>query len=372
MSDGSVSVCATAPPARQTVSVEGPRQAVRLCDPRHDPEDIRVALIEDLAPDQAHTSPHASRKLRSQRLLHRCGTITVMSVAAGASILKLDAHGFASAFARRPYGVNHTLVSHPLLQLDALAELADRYPGRIERHRADLPLVMPGGAPELEGPPSETVRGIDHNGCWMVFWYIDQVPEYKAILDRCVDEAESCLPPYLRRTLQREAFLFLSAPNALTPVHFDPEHNFLLQIRGWKDMNCCAFPSLEAEQFELERYYSGGHRNLDAMPSEGECFRLEPGKGVYVPSFMPHWVQNGSEASISLSLTFRTPESLRAERVQTVNARLRRLRLSPRPPGASPRIDRAKEVAWLTASRPKHRIMGLKRALGNGHVPSSN
>ena len=287
-----------------------------------------------------------------------------MGVVHKEDMIELEDQVFAAAFARRPVAVHHNLVGHPLLQLEAIADLADRFPGRMERHRADLPLVTPGGAPELEGPPSETVRAIEHNNAWMVFWYLEQMPEYKALLDRCLDEAEVHLPPDVGSTRQREAFLFLSAPNSLTPVHFDPEHNFLLQIKGQKDMNVCAFPSLAAEQRELERYYSGGHRNLDEMPSEGETFRLEPGTGVYVPTFMPHWVQNGPEASISLSITFRTPASIRAERVQTVNARLRRLRLSPRPPGVSPLIDRAKEVAWLTLRRPKHGVAQLARAIG--------
>src|ERR1022692_4192447 len=205
-------------------------------------------------------------------------------------VLRLDSQGFAAAFGRRAFAVEHTLVSDPLLTLDAIAELADRFPGRIERHQADLPLVTPGGAPELAGPPSETVRGIDHNGCWMVFWYIEQDPAYKALLDRSLDEAESYRPREAGGPRQREGFLFLSAPNALTPVHFDPEHNFLLQIRGHKDMNVCEFPSREHELRELERYYDGGHRNLEALPSEGETFGLDPGKGVYVPPFMPHWV----------------------------------------------------------------------------------
>jgi hypothetical protein len=295
-----------------------------------------------------------------------------MGVVRKEDIIEFEDQVFASAFARRPVAVHHNLVGNALLQLETIADLADRFPGRMERHRADLPVVTPGGAPELEGPPSDTVRNIEHNNSWMVFWYLEQTPEYKALLDRCLDEAEAHLPPNVGSTRQREAFLFLSAPNSLTPVHFDPEHNFLLQIKGQKDMNVCAFPSLAAEQRELERYYSGGHRNLDEMPSEGETFRLEPGTGVYVPSFMPHWVQNGPEASISLSITFRTPASIRAERVQTVNARLRRLRLSPRPPGVSPLTDRAKEVAWLTMRRPKHAVTQLARAIDTRTGRSSN
>ncbi len=283
-------------------------------------------------------------------------------------LLDIDRDAFVAAFGRRGLGVRHALVDHPLLALEAIADLADRFPGRIERHRADMPLVMPEGAPELSGPPSETVRGIDHNGCWMVFWYIEQVPEYKALLDSLLDEAESYLPAAVGRTRQREAFLFLSAPNALTPIHFDPEHNFLLQIRGHKDMNVCAFPTRESARREFDRYYSGGHRNLVGLPSEGTTFPLDPGDGVYVPSHMPHWVQNGPGASISLSITFRTRASRRAERVERVNAWMRKMRLTPQPPGESRARDLAKEAVWLTAREPKRRVARFKRN-GSGGVP---
>ena len=255
--------------------------------------------------------------------------------------------------------VNHTLASDPLLTIDAIAEFADRFSGRVERHRSDLPMVMPGGAPELEQPASEIVRGIEHNGAWMVFWYIDQDPQYKALLDRCLDEAQGHLPAGVGPAIQREAFLFLSAPNAVTPVHFDPEHNFLLQIRGHKDMNVCRFPSRDIANRELDRYHDGGDRNLQELPSDGETFGLDPGNGVYVPSFMPHWVQNGPAASISLSITFRTRASLRAERVHRINARLRRMKITPVPAGDSELRDRAKESVWLGLRGTQRRAKGV-------------
>jgi hypothetical protein len=271
--------------------------------------------------------------------------------------------GFTQTFGYRPRAVRHSLVEHPLLSLDAIADLADRFPGRIERHQADQPFVVPGGAPDLDGPPSETVRGIDSNGCWMVFWYIDQVPEYKRLLDQCLDHAEAFLPSGCGPAIQREAFLFLSAPNALTPIHFDPEHNFLLQIRGQKSMHVCPFESAEAELRELDRYHDGGHRNLEALPSDGELFVLDPSDGVYVPSFMPHWVQNGAAASISLSITFRTQASRQAERVHRMNAGLRKLGLSPAPPGVSARRDQAKESVWIATHWLKGHLRPAKRAL---------
>jgi cupin superfamily protein len=272
-----------------------------------------------------------------------------------------DREAFNEGFAREPVAVRHSLVDHPLLTLESIAELADSLPlASIERHRADLPVVVPGGAPDVEGPPSETVRGIETNGCWMVLWYLEQDPAYRALLDAVLDEAEAHISGRGGGMQRREAFLFLSAPNAVTPVHFDPEHNFLLQIRGAKDMNVCAWDDPETEQRELNRYHDGGHRNLDVMPRESKTFRLNPGDGVYVPPWRPHWVQNQDAVSISLSITFRTAVSERGERVHMVNSRLRRLHLSPRPPGSSRRVDRAKEIAYvlvnrLKGTRPSHK-----------------
>lgn len=257
--------------------------------------------------------------------------------------MHIEPGGFAAAFGRRPFAVEHGLVDHPLLTLDAIAALADALPpSAVERHQADLPLVMPGGAPEVGGRPSDTVRGIATNGCWMVLWNVEQDPAGRGLLHDCLDEVEGHVGARDGGMLQREGFLFLSAPGAVTPAHFDPEHNLLLQVRGTKEMNVGRFPDPADQQRELDRYYDGGHRNLEAVPVDVEPFVLAPGRGVYVHPFAPHWVRNRDEVSISLSITFRTRRSLATERAHGLNARLRRVGLHPRPAGADERRDRAK------------------------------
>jgi hypothetical protein len=271
---------------------------------------------------------------------------------AGEPLLRIDGPGFAQAFAERPFAVEHMLVGHPLLTLEGIAELADTLPrSAIERHRADLPLIVPGGAPELEGRPSDTVRGIATNNCWMVLWNVEQVPAWRKLLHDCLDEVAARVGDRDGGMLQRQGFLFLSAPNATTPAHFDPEHNLLLQIRGTKEMNVGRFPDPADQQRELDRYHDGGHRNLSAVPVEARTFVLEPGRGVYVPSFAPHWVLNRDAVSISLSITFRTRRSAATERVHWCNAHLRRLGLHPRPAGENERVDRVKFAAMEAADR---------------------
>ena len=282
-------------------------------------------------------------------------------------LLSIDGAGFGAAFAERPFGVAHALVDHPLLTLEGIAELADALPASsIERHRADLPLVMPGGAEDLEGRPSDTVRNIETNNTWMVLWYVEQDPAWRRLLHDCLDDVETHVGGRDGGMLQREGFLFLSAPNAVTPWHFDPEHNLLLQIRGSKDMNVGRFADAADQLRELDRYHDGGHRNIEHAPGDVESFLLEPGRGVYVPPFAPHWVSNGDAISISLSITFRTRRSQAAERAHGVNARLRRLGLHPKPAGQDPRSDRAKAAVWSGVERVKRARGALASRLGRG------
>ena len=257
--------------------------------------------------------------------------------------LDLDPDLCPEAIGRREFAIRHALKDHPLLTLEALAELADALPsGAVERHVGDQPMVLPGGAPHLSGRPSETVRTIASNGRWMVMWNLEQIAPYKKLLDAALDEAEPLVPKREEGMLRRESFLFLSAPNALTPLHFDPEHNFLLQVRGTKHMHVGRFPDRASETRELDRYYDGGHRNLVEVPPASETFVMNPGDGCYIYPWAPHWVQNGPEASISLSITFRTRRSQRHEQASMFNRRLRRRGLSVRPAGDSEHIDRAK------------------------------
>jgi len=137
--------------------------------------------------------------------------------------------------------------------------------------------------------------------------------------------------------------IFLTSPSGTTPAHTDPEHNILLQVRGWKEMTIGLWQSKRAQQEELERHVGpGAHRNIPAMPAGAETFGLDPGEGVYVPIHAPHLVKSGDEVSISLSVTWQTPVTERDLLATSLNARLRRLRLSPKPPGDRPLGDRTK------------------------------
>jgi len=238
----------------------------------------------------------------------------------------------------------HGLVDHPLLTLDALGDLADHLPeDRVERLQGDAPeIVAEGGSDIPDLSPGEVARTIEGNGLWMVLKNIEQHPDYKRLLDETLDEVAPLVLDREGGMILREGFVFLSSPGSTTPSHTDPEHNFLLQVMGTKQMNVGRFPDEQTKQLEIEDHVSGGHRNIEWLPVEPKVFEMNPGDAIYVPPHAPHMVKNGPTASISFSITFRTPALERLQRVSSINARLRRLGLSPKAPGRRPGADRLK------------------------------
>jgi hypothetical protein len=59
---------------------------------------------------------------------------------------------------------------------------------------------------------------------------------------------------------ERKAFIFVSSPGAVTPYHVDFEYNFLLQIRGDKNITVFdAFDRSLLSEVQRERFVSGRH-----------------------------------------------------------------------------------------------------------------
>ena len=265
-----------------------------------------------------------------------------------ASLLEIEAPTFSDAFARRSIAVNHHLVDHPLFSLDAIAELADRLPpDSVRRERGDLPLVNREGYVDIgEGPPSATIRDIERNGFRVSLRDIQQDPAYARLIGNCLDEVQTILGDREGGIKRRTGYLFITAPASNTPMHFDPEHSFLLQVRGVKHVSVAAFEDDSIRQRELDRYYDAAECDFAAMEEIAEDFRIGPGVGVYLPSFVPHWVTTEAGISISFSIPFYTEFSERAESVNRINRRLRKFNMSPRGPGHSEPVDKVKAASF--------------------------
>jgi hypothetical protein len=269
------------------------------------------------------------------------------------------------AYPERPTLLPHGLVGHPLLTLDALAALAQRIrPVDVEYNRGDVPVGLdPSLTPANGLSPEETIRRIEECGSWMVLKFVEQDPEYKKLLAETLAELEDLVRPATGAMLKQEAFLFISSPGSVTPFHFDPEHNILLQIRGSKTMTI--FPADDEELVSgeaHENFHAGGHRNLDWRDdheAKGEAFALAPGQAVYVPVKAPHWVKNGPEVSISFSVTWRSEWSYREEYARRMNRLLRSQGLRPKSPTRFPHQNHLKSLGYRAIDR-------IRRSTGIG------
>ena len=261
---------------------------------------------------------------------------------------------FDAYFDERPFYIRTRLASHPLFELPALVELARSLPSEFVEYNAGNLDVNQHGAqtPRTGLSVEETIRRIEECGSWLVLKRVDQVPEYKALLDECLEPLEHRARTRVRDTFDRQGFLFVSSPNAVTPFHMDPEHNFLLQLRGTKTIHMWnPEDRFVISEEDLETFHAAfSSRNLRYRPEfEATAYRLplEPGQGLHFPVTAPHWVQNGPSVSVSFSITFRSELSARRERLHRLNARLRKLGVQPTPVGRNEWVDGAK---FLSAS----------------------
>jgi hypothetical protein len=282
-------------------------------------------------------------------------------------LLEIDSETFRAGFNRAPFLIRHRLADHHLFSLQRLIELANRLPEeKVKYNGADISVAT--GL--YKGPRTglsilETIQQIEECRSWMVIKNVELDPEYRQLLDRCLDEIRLFSEPIDPGMFRREGFIFISSPDSITPFHMDPEYNFLLQVRGKKQISIWDSRDRSVlSEITLERFFADEENQItfkEEYQQKASFFELTPGAGLHFPVVAPHWVRNGDEVSISFSVTFRTPASERRRIVHCVNAGLRRRGLNPRPHDASAFRDLAKYYGFRACS-------GIKRLLG-GHGP---
>src|SRR5262249_58596970 len=180
-------------------------------------------------------------------------------------LLDIDGETFRANFNRAPFLIKHHLADHPLFSLQRLIELASRLPEeKVKYNGADISVAN--GL--YEGPRTglsvqETIRRIEECSSWMVINNVELDPEYRQLLDRCLDEVQLFTEPIDPGMFRREGFIFISSPFSVTPFHADPEYNFLLQVRGKKHISVWDGRDRSVlSEIALEKYFSDFERQI--------------------------------------------------------------------------------------------------------------
>ncbi len=271
---------------------------------------------------------------------------------AHAIFLKASRAAFAQCYPEKPHMFAHRLETHELLTLDSLARLGENLPPRSREYNlGNLPIGVAADKVQANGMGiGDTIRNIGSAKSWAVLKNIEQSPEYASLLHELLGELLGDIEAATGTMLRPQGYIFVSSPNAMTPFHFDPEHNILLQLRGHKTIT--VFPAGDtryARDEAHEAYHTGGGRNLewaDHYLPGGAAHALTPGDAIYVPVMAPHFVRNGTQPSISLSITWRSEWSFAEADVRACNAMLRKIGLHPKPPRRFPARNRVKATLW--------------------------
>jgi cupin-like protein len=278
-------------------------------------------------------------------------------------IASSEAAIFHRSFNRSQFSFCHRLARHPMLDLPRLEQLAERILEEKDGRRfaafeavAESPSTK---FSELRRQPStaEKIRSISTGRSWLRLTNVQQLDRrYQELHDRILDEAESLSGRPLRGKIGwSSTTIVVSSPGVVTPYHIDHQSNLLFQIQGEKTVHLFdpADRRVIAEE-EIERYYAGDFNaaNYRAdMQSAGTSHRLAPGQALHNPPLAPHWVENGNEVSVSLSLNFSLREFESRARIYQANYFLRRLGLRPSVPGASPLRDALKAAAFKPGAK---------------------
>jgi hypothetical protein len=260
----------------------------------------------------------------------------------------------------------HNMCGHPLFQLPRLAALAERMLQRGDMKQ----FVALGGKESTVGTKftampqeqrlADTVRQLASSSAWLKISSADVAdPEYAAFLRQCLQEIDALSGAALQREITWSALtIFLASPHVVTPYHIDHESNFLFQVSGAKQVSLFdpndryLLPDAQIESFYSGNFQAAQYR--EEFQARGTQYDLIPGGVIHNPPLGPHWVQNGNNVSVSVSIGFCMRSLDRRARIYQVNHYLRKAGLGPTPPGRSALSDRLKiaGIGLLSKSKP--------------------
>jgi hypothetical protein len=219
--------------------------------------------------------------------------------------------------------------------------------------------------PACDLPVDVLLNRIETAGAWIILRSAERDPEYAELLDACMDEIERLSGFDLRNISKlRNAIIFISSPNRVSSYHIDRECNCLLQIRGTKTISVFDRNDRDVlSEAEIERFWTVDNNAAVYKPhlqDRAHVFELKPGSAVHIPVNAPHWVRNGPEVSVSLSINFHYKDALLAD-VYRANYWLRRIGLQPSQPRHSPTRDALKSRLYgsvRSLSATTRRLLG--------------
>lgn len=275
---------------------------------------------------------------------------------------------------RASFLLNHDLADHPSLSLEAIARYLPELPPRCVDHSkglSDLAVNFDRSFKEHRNGLSaqETIARLKEVKSYITVMDPQEHPAFRDLYHDLKKDVEAIqgLARFPAEVFEGRMWIFIASPDAITPFHFDRYSNFLLQIRGSKQM--AIFPNFREEIVPMracEAYMDREpSRELwkDELDRYAVKYDFRPGHGLHIPFAAGHYVKNGpGDISISLSFFFQTRQTRRWVSAMQFNNRVyRRTGLQLGPVGRSVWRDSLKAAGLSGLARVKS---ALRRPAG--------
>lgn len=285
------------------------------------------------------------------------------------AIVDSEPSPFQERLNRAHFAFRHRLAGHPLFELRRLIELCERV-RQSDRPRG-LAVFGPGsGSPHgrpvevaCDRDPAELIAGLPTGDKRLrLSGAQDYDGDYRALHEQILNEVDRLSGFALAGEIGWSSMtILLSSPEVFTPYHLDHQSNLLFQIGGRKTIYLFDPNDRQVlSETAIERYYGGDKHGVeyrDGLQGKGADYELTPGAAVHNPPLGPHWVKNGPDVSVSMSINYSLRESEGRARVYQVNRCLRRLGLAPLPPGRSALRDWIKREPFELPSHARPRSL---------------
>jgi hypothetical protein len=182
---------------------------------------------------------------------------------------------------------------------------------------------------------------------WVVLKDVQQDATYATHIDYLFRSVLSSLHLDPDIVFNRRCHVFISSRGARTPLHADDCHGLLVQVSGNKevvihDMGKNYFsPRLARLRARTPRVFT-----LPASHTyRPYCFTVPPGMALTIPWNWPHEAATSADSwSVSLNVSFETPQTDRYARVAATNDLLFHMGRTPTAIGVNKRSDTAKAL----------------------------
>jgi hypothetical protein len=300
----------------------------------------------------------------------------VMDSESEVNIFEFNGLSFREDFDERPFEFRHSFTSgHPLFSLERMRRLLTNpvTKNSVYYNAGDIRVDQRlDSVPERTKPVEEVFDSVGNAGAWIALLRVNEDPDYGSLLDECLSEVKKLSGRVIDEDKKtQEADIYITSPGRVTMYHLDPICNFLMQIGGEKQIHIFdrndrdVLPEEELERFWSVKNYAATYPQ--ELENRAEVYTLRPGTGVHIPLSNPHWLKNGDDISISLSINYQYKD-MRIKNAYQANYYLRKMGLKPKPLGRSEFVDYLKASA-VTVSRAA--TTRLKRLKAKGDISNA-